>query len=341
MSSFVRKAGACPGVAIACLACAAGLATAEPQGFDLQGHRGARGLHPESSLEGFREALAIGVTTLEMDVGTTKDGVVVVHHDEQLHPEIARGPDGQWLAPPTPALVDISWEELQSHDVGHLQPGSAYAERFPDQQGRHGVRVPRFSAVLADAEQQSGRRIHYNVETKLSPDAPERSIGPAKLADALLRELREAGVEKRSTVQSFDWRSLRHVQKTAPELPTACLTSEDEDEDTLQRGKPGASPWTAGLDLDDFDGSVPRLVKAAGCDIWSPDFPHLDAEALAESHELGLKVLPWTVNEPADIEAVLALGVDGVISDRPDRVRKAMAARGMPLPRAYPVPPSK
>jgi glycerophosphoryl diester phosphodiesterase len=341
VSSFFRKAGACLGIAIACLTSAAGVATAEPRGFDLQGHRGARGLHPESSLEGFREALAIGVTTLEMDVGTTKDGVVVVHHDERLHPEIARGPDGQWLEPPTPALVELSWEELAAHDIGRLQAGSAYAKRFPDQQGRDGLRVPRFSEVLGEAEKQSGGRIHYNVETKLSPDAPERTIGPVKLADALVKRLTEAGVEKRSTVQSFDWRSLRHVQKTTPELPTACLTSQYEDDDTVQVGQQGASPWTAGLDVDDFGGSVPRLVKAAGCDIWSPDFHHLDAKRLAESHELGLKVIPWTVNKPADIEAVLSLGVDGMISDRPDRVRKAMATRGMPLPRAYPVPPSK
>jgi glycerophosphoryl diester phosphodiesterase len=335
------KAIACLGSAIACLTSPAAVASAESQGFDLQGHRGARGLHPESSLEGFREALAIGVTTLEMDVGTTRDGVLVVHHDEQLHPEIARGPDGQWLVSPTPALVELSWEELATHDIGRLQPGSAYARRFPDQRGREGVRVPRFADVMAEAERQSGGRIHYNVETKLSPDAPERSIGPVKLADALLRELREAGVEARTTLQSFDWRSLRHVQKVAPGVPTVCLTSEYADDDTIQRGKPGASPWTAGLDVDDFGGSVPRLVKAAGCDIWSPDFAHLDAASLALAHELGLRVIPWTVNEPSDIQAVLALGVDGVISDRPDRVRKAMARRGMPLPTAYPLAGAK
>jgi len=320
------------------LAALLGLAAGEAAGFDLQGHRGARGLHPESTLEGFRNALALGVSTLEMDVGTTRDGVVVVHHDEMLHPHIARKPDGKWVAAPGPALLTLSWDELSRYDVGRLAPGSPYAKRFPDQQPRDGSRVPRLADVLAASEAQTGARMHYNVETKLSPDAPQHTIGPVKLADALLRELREAGVQERATVQSFDWRSLRHVQRVSPETPTACLTSEEADEDTVQRGVAGASPWTAGLDVDEFDGSVPRLVKAAGCGIWSPDFEHLDAAALALAHELGLRVIPWTVNEPADIAAMIDLGVDGIISDRPDRVREALAARSMPLPRSYPAP---
>jgi len=313
---------------------AAGAGAEEP--FDLQGHRGARGLHPENTVEGFREALAIGVTTLEMDVGTTRDGVVVVHHDEKLHPHVARGPGGSWLDAPTPALHALTWQELLRHDVGRLRPGSTYAERFPEQRGRDGIRIPRLSEVLAEAERISAGRIHYNVETKLSPDAPERTAGPEELADALLRELRAARVETRALVQSFDWRSLRHVNEVAPATVTACLTSEDPEEDTVMRGVPGASPWTAGLDVDDFDGSVPRLVKAAGCGVWSPDFQHLSAADVASSHELGLRVIPWTVNERADIDAVLDLGVDGLISDRPDRAREAMAARGMALPSAYP-----
>ncbi len=307
--------------------------------FDLQGHRGARGLHPENTLEGFAEALAIGVETLEMDTGVTRDGVVVVHHDERLDRDIARGGDGRWIEPPTPLLRRLTWKELQAYDVGRLRPGSDTHERFPEQRGRDGARVPRLADVLALAEARSGGRIRYNVETKLTPGAPEATLEPVAFVEAVLAVLREAGVESRATLQSFDWRTLRHAKSVAPELETVCLTAEQSFEDTIRRGSPGPSPWTAGLDVDDHGGSVPRLVQAAGCAVWSPFFAELDPEKVAASHALGLRVVPWTVNDPEHIEAVLDLGVDGIISDYPDRVRAALRARGRPLPEVWPHQP--
>jgi glycerophosphoryl diester phosphodiesterase len=178
----------------------------------------------------------------------------------------------------------------------------------------------------------------YNVETKLVPTAPEWTVEPRAFADAVARVVRQGGVAARTTIQSFDWRTLRHLQQVAPELSTACLTNEKADENTIHAGRPGTSPWTAGLDVDDFGGSVPRLVEAFGCRIWSPRFRDLEAPDVELAHELGLRVIPWTVNEVADIEAALDLAVDGIISDRPDRVRDVLRARGAPLPPACAVP---
>ena len=113
-----------------------------------------------------------------------------------------------------------------------------------------------------------------------------------------------------------------------------CLTVERGANDNIQRGQPGPSPWTAGLDVDDFGGSTPRLVKAAACTGWSPLYLDLTDGALKEAQALGLKVIPWTVNEPADMERLIAAGVDGLITDYPDRLRAVMAARKMPLPPA-------
>ncbi len=309
-----------------------GYVDAAAPSLDLHGHRGARGLHPENTLEGFAEALAMGVDTLEMDTGVSKDGVVVVHHDERLHPDIARASDGAWIEPPTPFLRQLTWDELQAYDVGRLRPGSDYQKRFPEQQGRDGVRIPRLADVLALGERRSGGRIRYNVETKLTPQAPEATPEPAAFADAVLEVLREAGVEERATIQSFDWRTLRHVNRVAPRVETVCLSAEQEWEDTIQRGRPGPSPWTDGLDVDDFGGSTPRLVKAAGCAVWSPWFAELDPAKVAESHALGLRVIPWTVNEPEHIEAVLALGVDGIITDHPPRVLRDVPAKRLNPP---------
>lgn len=307
--------------------------------FDLQGHRGARGLHPENTLEGFLEALAIGVTTLEMDVGMTRDGVMVVHHDVALHPDVARGPDGAWVGRPTPMLHELDFEQLSALDVGRLRPGSAYAKRFPEQRGRDGVRIPRLSDVIAAAERRSGRAIRYNVETKLNPEAPGATADPVVLADAVVAELRATGVECRALVQSFDWRTLRRVRETAPEIATACLSSEQESEDTIRRGAPGPSPWTSGLDVDGFQGSVPRMVHAAGCAVWSPNLGDIDAGAVADAHALALRVVPWTVNEPGEMKALLAIGVDGLITDRPDLARAVLAEAARPLPPVFAVEP--
>ena len=116
---------------------------------ELQGHRGARGLLPENTLPSFARALEIGVDTLELDVGVTRDGVVVIHHDRRLNPDIARGPDGQWVSAPTPTIFSLLYEELQRYDVGRIRPGSEYARRFPHQTPIDGTRIPRLAQLLA------------------------------------------------------------------------------------------------------------------------------------------------------------------------------------------------
>ena len=300
--------------------------------FDLQGHRGARGLHPENSLPGIEAALAIGVTTLEMDLGMTRDGVIVVHHDRRLDPQRTRGPDGAWIEAPAPALVELDFARLGAYDVGRLRPGSRAAGRFPGQQGGDGIRIPALGDVIALAEARSGGRVRYNLEIKTSPLAPAEAPAPAAFAAALVAFLRDSGVADRTAVQSFDWRALAAVQAEAPEIPTAYLTAERKWLDNLERGRPGASPWTAGLDIDDFGGSVPRAVKEAGGRVWAPYFRDLRDSALAEARRLGLKVVVWTVNDPADMASLIDLGVDGIITDYPDRLRRVMEKKGLTPP---------
>jgi glycerophosphoryl diester phosphodiesterase len=136
----------------------------------------------------------------------------------------------------------------------------------------------------------------------------------------------------RTTLQSFDWRTLRYAQRVAPEIPTVCLTTQQPGDDNVQVGQPGPSPLLAGLDVDDFAGSVPRLVRAAGCAVWSPNARDLTAATLTEAHKEGLKVVVWTVNEESEMNALVESGVDGIISDYPDRLRRVLARRGVPLP---------
>jgi glycerophosphoryl diester phosphodiesterase len=310
-------------------------ATAAPA-FDLQGHRGARGLVPENTIEAFRTALGIGVTTLELDLAMTKDGILVVSHDSVLNPDHTRGPDGTFLAAPGPAIRSLTLAELEPYDVGRLKPGSSYAARFPEQRGMDGVRIPTLAAVFELVRQTKADHVRFNIETKLTPTSGADTPDPETFANAVAAAVRDAGLAGRATVQSFDWRTLMVLRRIAPEIERVCLTVEQPDEDNIRRGRPGASPWTAELDIDDFGGSVPRLVAAAGCGVWSPFFRNLTPEAVAESTSLGLKVIPWTVNEPPDMERVIELRVAGIITDYPDRLRAVMAKKDMPLPPPVP-----
>ena len=304
--------------------------------LDLQGHRGARGLAPENTLRAFATALGIGVSTLELDVGVSRDGKVVVSHDRGLDADITRGPDGEWLAAPGPTIHSLSLEELRRYDVGGIRPGTKYAERYPRQTPAPGERIPTLEELFSLTAQTGNTDVRFNIETKVSPLAPGETLPPDAFADTLVRSVRDAGMAARVSIQSFDWRTLARVQSTAPEIETVYLSAQQRWLDNVERGKPGASPWTAGLDADDFAGSLPRMIVAAGGRVWSPYHAELDAASLAEAHALGLRVVPWTVNEASRMRELIAMGVDGIITDYPDVLRSVMIASGLRVPAPTP-----
>ena len=315
---------------VARLALSIALACPSPAAaFDLQGHRGARGLGPENTLAAFQRALDIGVTTLETDLAVTRDGVLIISHDPYLNPDIVRDPDGSWLAAKGPPIRALTLAELKRYDIGRLNPASAYAKQFPMQQAADGQRFPTLVEVFALG---AANRVRFNLETKITPTSGDGTPDPATFARLVVEAIRGAGPTQRVTVQSFDWRTLIEVKKLAPDIATACLTIETENNDTVQRQAATPSPWHAGLSLAQQGGSLPRLVKAAGCSTWSMFWRNLTPETAAEARALGLQVLPWTVNEPADMARLIDWRVDGIITDYPDRLRKVMAEKGMPLP---------
>ncbi len=302
----------------------AGLAHA----FDLQGHRGARGLAPENTLPSFELAMRHGATTLELDVAVTRDGVVVIHHDLALNPEITRGPDGRWIEKPSVPIRQMDWAELQTYDVGRIRPGSRTATQHPFQTPIDGTRIPRLSDLFELVARSGQDRMRFAIETKLNPTLPEATLAPEPFARALLDEIRKAGVLDRVQILSFDWRTLQAVQRLAPGVPTVYLTAQQRWLDNVGADAAGPSPWTAGFSHREH-GSVPRLIKAAGGAVWSVHHADLRPEALAEAHRLGLKVLVWTINDTPTMARFLDLGVDGIVTDRPDLLRALLDERGI------------
>jgi len=248
----------------------------------------------------------------------TRDGVVVIHHDLWLNPDTTRGPDGKWLDKRGPAVSELTFEELQKYDVGRLKPGTDYSKSFPDQQPVDGTRIPKLADLFDLVEKSGSTKVDFDCETKVSPNERGATLAPEEFARRVIAEIRNAGMAERTTVQSFDWSTLQVIQKEAPEIRTMYLTSPQ----TLKRGSNGGySLWLAGFAPELHGDSVPRAVHAAGGRIWAPNQAFLTPAMLAEARALGIVVIPWTVNDPSMIAKLLDMGVDGIISDRPDLVQ--------------------
>ena len=296
--------------------------------FDLQAHRGGRGLLPENTLPAFENALALGVDTLELDIGVTADGVVVIAHDPYLNPLITRDAAGQWLPPGKgPLLRSLTLAQLQTYQLGRIQPGTPYATTFSTQQPRDGIRVPTLASLFERVKALGAADVRFNIETKIDPTQPDDTVAAEAMTRALLQVVRGAGMASRVTVQSFDWRTLQLVQQLEPGIPTVYLTVQTASTDNVVGGA-----WTAGFRLADH-GSVPRMVKAAGGAIWSPNAGAVTEPLVRQAQALGLKVVPWTVNSTADLDRLVGWGVDGLITDYPDRLREVLRQRTLPLPR--------
>ncbi|KJC41576.1 glycerophosphodiester phosphodiesterase [Bradyrhizobium sp. LTSP857] len=306
-------------------------------GFDLEAHRGGRALMPENTLPAFANALSMGVDTLELDVGVTADGEVVVSHERGLNPDLARDAAGAYVAAPGTPFVKLRFADVRSYDVGQLRPDSAYAKQFPDQRAVTGTHIPTLREVFALVRKSGNRSVRFNIETKIDPDHPDESLDPEAFVAKLLGVIDAEKFSDRVMIQSFDWRTLLLIQQQAPKIPTVYLTLQRGSAPTIVLDK--ATNWTAGFSPADHGGSLPRTIKAAGGAVWSPYFGDVTVALVTEAHALRLRVVVWTVNKPEDMARMIETGVDGIISDRPDLLRQVAGEKGIALPAGTPVQP--
>ncbi|MDR6415606.1 glycerophosphodiester phosphodiesterase family protein [Pseudarthrobacter sulfonivorans] len=299
--------------------------------FDLQSHRGGRGEWTEESLAAFSNSLKLGVTTLELDTHLTEDGKVVVWHDDTIQA-------GKCLdtAPATAGDAEFPYvgdrvAELSLAQVKTLNCGFTQLAGYPEQDVIEGNRIAELKDVYQLVRDTNATKVRFNVETKVE-SSEIGGAGMEALTKAVVVEIYKSGMADRTTLQSFDWSSLNLAKEIAPELPLVALSSGDA---WMGVGQPGASRNLGGIDIDDYDGSLPKAAAAQGYDAVSPTFRSVTAGMIAEAHELGLPVIPWTVNTTADMERLMDLGVDGIITDYPTRLRTLMEERGLKLPKAY------
>jgi glycerophosphoryl diester phosphodiesterase len=314
--------------------------TASPQSpsFDLQAHRGGRGDTTEESLRAFAKSLELGVSTLELDIVITRDGRALVWHDPTIQPEKCSdtGPalaaDSQY--PYVGKLVhDLTLAQIHTLDCGKL------LGEFPRAEVVRGNKIATLSEVFTLADSYRAD-VRYNVETKVEADQPAASASPQEFVDAILAAVRSAGKVDQVEIQSFDWRTLPMVRQAEPSIPLVALW----DETTWTPG----SPWLAGVNPA-IIGDPIIGAELIGANILSPGYsvPYgqtpadpgfalvADKAFVDRAHSLGLKVIPWTINDADAMRMQISAGADGLITDYPALLRSVMAGDAMPLPPAY------
>ncbi|WP_136442236.1 glycerophosphodiester phosphodiesterase family protein [Pacificoceanicola onchidii] len=291
----------------------------------LIGHRGARGVMPENTMEGFAFTLKVGVRAMEFDVVLTRDRTPIITHNHHLLNAATRGSDGNWLTGAELKVSDLSLTEVKQFDVGGLDGSTVYGKRFPDQVFMSGVQVPCLAELLDFALQPEGRDLLLLLEMKSEPALPDQRGNPLEIVHEVIEEVRSRGLEQRTILHSFDWSLLEECARLACDIPRSYLSQLPENDDD-----PGEdSQKSVAPDFDVLGVSIPQAVANAGGSLWCPYFMDVTPELVAEAHELGLLVETWTVNETDDINAMIDAGVDGIITDYPGRAQRILLSRGL------------
>ena len=274
-------------------------------------HRGGAKLWPENTLFAFERAVSAGFDGAELDVQLSRDGKVVAFHDFLLKPELCRR-DGRWLgARERQPIRDLTWSELQRFDVGRIKPRTLYAQRHRVLNPRDGEGIPLLTDVIAGVRSRSAD-FKLFVELKTSTEEKDISSPPEALVEAVIADLDDAGFMRNAALVGFDWTALLHAKTIAPDL--ACWFT------TKRRAPHTGRGWAAGFHPSKFKSSIPRAIKHAGGDGWFASRTQASRARIEEAHALGLKVGVWTVNDARSMRGFKRLGVDAIVTDRPDRL---------------------
>ena len=269
------------------------------EGFDKEGHRGCRGLMPENTIPAMLKAIDLGVTTLEMDVVITKDNKVILSHEPWMEKEITTKPDGTYIETQAMAMqfniYTMDYEEVKTYDVG-MKPHP----RFPNQQKMKVVK-PLLRDLIDSVENYINShhlaKVYYNIETKSLPAGDNKYHPlPADFVELLMAVIKEKKIEDHVIIQSFDFRSLQYLHEKYPAIKTSMLIEDSEEKD--------------------FEGQLQSLGFTP--DYYSPNQTMVDEKLVKQCHEKGIKIIPWTVNDPKEIKKLKKMGVDGLISDFPN-----------------------
>lgn len=308
--------------------------------FDLEAHRGGRDVRPENTLYSYAYAIELGATSIECDMQLTKDGQIVMSHNPILNSDITRDENGNYIENNKYDIRLMTVDELKKFDVGIMDPNCGeYYDLHGKTQFTYDAKIPTLEELMQLIQSYGDKNIVLNIETKSYPDPAsagyKNNADPKKFVEVFNNIVKKYNMEDRVVLQSFDWQTLIEMKKLNPNISTSALWQEQpswgRDSESLRRYEKKKSPWLGGLDIKDYQGNPVKAAHAIGADIISPYYTEISKQDVDEAHSLGMKVVPWTVNNEKDMNMLLDMGVDGIISDKPWLLKQVLEKRNIKL----------
>lgn len=308
--------------------------------FDLEAHRGGRDVRPENTLYSYAYAIELGATSIECDMQLTKDGQIVMSHNPILNSDITRDENGNYIKNNKYDIRLMTVDELKKFDVGVMDPNCGeYYDLHGKTQFTYDAKIPTLEELMQLIQSYGDKNIVLNIETKSYPDPAsagyKNNADPKKFVEVFNNIVKKYDMEDRVVLQSFDWQTLIEMKKLNPNISTSALWQEQpswgRDSESLRRYEKKKSPWLGGLDIKDYQGNPVKAAHAIGADIISPYYTEISKQDVDEAHSLGMKVVPWTVNNEKDMNMLLDMGVDGIISDKPWLLKQVLEKRNIKL----------
>lgn len=308
--------------------------------FDLEAHRGGRDVRPENTLYSYAYAIELGATSIECDMQLTKDGQIVMSHNPILNSDITRDKNGNYIENNKYDIRLMTVDELKKFDVGVMDPNCGeYYDLHGKTQFTYDAKIPTLEELMQLIQSYGDKNIVLNIETKSYPDPAsagyKNNADPKKFVEVFNNIVKKYNMEDRVVLQSFDWQTLIEMKKLNPNISTSALWQEQpswgRDSESLRRYEKKKSPWLGGLDIKDYQGNPVKAAHAIGADIISPYYTEISKQDVDEAHSLGMKVVPWTVNNEKDMTMLLDMGVDGIISDKPWLLKQVLEKRNIKL----------
>lgn len=308
--------------------------------FDLEAHRGGRDIRPENTLYSYAYAIELGATSIECDMQLTKDGQIVMSHNPILNSDITRDENGNYIENNKYDIRLMTVDELKKFDVGVMDPNCGeYYDLHGKTQFTYDAKIPTLEELMQLIQSYGDKNIVLNIETKSYPDPAsagyKNNADPKKFVEVFNNIVKKYDMEDRVVLQSFDWQTLIEMKKLNPNISTSALWQEQpswgRDSESLRRYEKKKSPWLGGLDIKDYQGNPIKAAHAIGADIISPYYTEISKQDVDEAHSLGMKVVPWTVNNEKDMNMLLDMGVDGIISDKPWLLKQVLEKRNIKL----------
>lgn len=308
--------------------------------FDLEAHRGGRDVRPENTLYSYAYAIELGATSIECDMQLTKDGQIVMSHNPILNSDITRDENGNYIENNKYDIRLMTVDELKKFDVGVMDLNCGeYYDLHGKTQFTYDAKIPTLEELMQLIQSYGDKNIVLNIETKSYPDPAsagyKNNADPKKFVEVFNNIVKKYDMEDRVVLQSFDWQTLIEMKKLNPNISTSALWQEQpswgRDSESLRRYEKKKSPWLGGLDIKDYQGNPVKAAHAIGADIISPYYTEISKQDVDEAHSLGMKVVPWTVNNEKDMNMLLDMGVDGIISDKPWLLKQVLEKRNIKL----------